>query len=535
MKVNIHTDTSVIQSKKQCEILLAGLHELRPDSVRFAIRPRRFLDTDGNVDKRFFNNIHSFIASLPSCTKPLAYVYGLSSNDMMTFFEGSDTFRARWSKLIQIVAEEFRGTIKDWEIWNEPNVSWSYLSRKSQDSLGHRPWTAKEFVDDILVPASTVLKSIDQSNQIIVGAIAEDGIRGHHNKQPSFSRQFPPTSQVLQAFLKTGEQDAFYIIPDFIKSLAPELAGKREYFDAIAQHPYPYFQGNSSTELFQNSVIKLQAMRKELNSAGLDDVPLTITETGARELDFFNRHEFLPNNQTDYLQSLLENLQSNSDFLNVNRLYWYQWSDRHRDMLMEKPFGIINVDRQPKPIYHDILFNNISEEKFRCVSISETSQREQLGRLLATFNPDRDRFSFFLPVSNGTIVTLGRNLSERLSLTPRNTTPLTRFELQILQAGEPDFLLALVDASEHDLAVIKINDQSLEVKSKTRTATEQLSQKAWGKMSLIFSDNSLQLSLGTKTFDALQLDCGGKPCRVELGNSNKRSSAKITKLQFSYD
>lgn len=162
-----------------------------------------------------------------------------------------ETARRHWRLFVREIASRYRGRIKWWEIWNEPN------------NVKFWRGSVKEYVEDILLPAWEELKEIDSENKIVGPSL--ETTRGSRIK-----------------------------VEDFFKHLKKELADKElsagEVFDLVSQNVYEDFPDEIIRQFEKGDfecfwifcIKKRKSLFRIYEEAGLGEKQVVITEFGWR-------------------------------------------------------------------------------------------------------------------------------------------------------------------------------------------------------------------------------------------------------------
>lgn len=138
------------------------------------------------------------------------------------WLEPGDTLE-QWRRYVRLVGERYRGRIRYWEVWNEPDFPLFYSG------------TTEQLVELTRIAAEE-LRAIDRNNVIIAPSFTEHGLRP------------------MKAFL---------------------AAGGGKHVDVIAWH-----QDNAAVP--ETDTVKIQAVRRVMQDRGVSHLPLWTTEGHAR-------------------------------------------------------------------------------------------------------------------------------------------------------------------------------------------------------------------------------------------------------------
>jgi hypothetical protein len=207
----------------------------------------------------------------------------------------------------QAVARYQHYGIRDWEIWNEPNISFRY----------HPAANPTQYVA-ILKASYRAIKSADPAAVVVTGGTA-----------PSAT-------------------DATNLMPtDFIKALY--AAGASGSFDAVAAHPYTY-PNSPADNLPLDAWGQLESMRRTMVANGDANKQIWITEFGAPT----NGPDQSGDHVTEIQQSqiLADALRIRRGYTWVGPFFWYEYQDDGTSTATSENFyGIVRSDGSHKPAY----------------------------------------------------------------------------------------------------------------------------------------------------------------------------------------
>jgi hypothetical protein len=245
--------------------------------------------------------------------------------------------------------------INDWEVWNEPNASDFYLSVQ-QEGIGHRPWTAKEFLYHAAIPGARTIRRLAPRAKICLSGVAEDGIVGHPEKKACLSNRLP-NRQPFASMRSDDPHGQFYFIPGFLLDLISELKAfwdatlGDKLFDAIAFHPYPYhgIYKTMDMDLVARSISLVDSFVAVASTLSPHDPEIWITEVGCRSLDVPARNLWNEDRQCEFA---LKFFGSQPVRASIARVYWYKAVDATWDLIQEKTFGLLDHYGNPKKAYY---------------------------------------------------------------------------------------------------------------------------------------------------------------------------------------
>jgi FkbM family methyltransferase len=295
--------------------------------------------------------ISTVLRSLPHGSRVLGVLTNPPRAVAEWYFDESATLPPLFDAFCAGCAERFP-SVESWEIWNEPNASDFYLS--SRDGDVHRPWSAGEFVEHVVLPGARAIRRVAPDKKICVGGVAENGIVGHTEKSPAISNRLPNTPR-FQSMRSKVAHGQLYFVPGFALPLLERLgtieASDPGLIDAVALHPYPYLgiHRDRSRDLVNESCTLTADFLAVKDRAGLADTETWITEVGCRSLDVANRNAWNEDHQAEYLRRIV-----GSDVTSrASRLYWYHLVDTDYDLRQEKSFGLLDHAGSPKKAYFE--------------------------------------------------------------------------------------------------------------------------------------------------------------------------------------
>ena len=207
--------------------------------------------------------------------------------------------------------------MRDWEIWNEPNISYRY--HPQTDPVGYVA---------LLKVSYTAIKQADPAATVIVGGTA-----------PSAS-------------------DASNLRPDdFIKAIYN--AGAKGYFDAIATHPYTY-PDVPGDNLPLGAWAQMQLIHQTMSANGDGNKKIWITEFGAPTNGPNKTGEYVSEAQQVHILS--EALRLYRSYEWSGPFFWYDYKDTGTSVgTSENFYGLVRFDNSHKPSY-DAWVNGITHK-----------------------------------------------------------------------------------------------------------------------------------------------------------------------------
>jgi hypothetical protein len=217
-----------------------------------------------------------------------------------------------WRRYVRKVGERYKGRIRHYEIWNEPNLS------------GHYTGSINKIVE-LACDAYEILKSID------------------------------PQIQVVSPAVSTGGKDHVQYLDRFLAS------GGKKCIDVVAYHFYVTRSGPEAM------VPIIRDVRKVMTKNDINEKPLWNTETGWR----FGNDNGAPDHEM--VRTYKKISSDDKDFMlkafvlskaeGVERFYWYSW---------DNPYGLGLVDpksgkpKQVVPQWRDAFDRLLGASQVRC-------------------------------------------------------------------------------------------------------------------------------------------------------------------------
>lgn len=204
----------------------------------------------------------------------------------------------------KLAAQRYKGKIRYWEVWNEPNVETHWAPEPNGKAYA-----------DLLVRTYTALKAVDADNFVITGG----------------------TSPTVDTDVK--------ISPDtFIRQVYASGAG--DHFDAIAMHPYstPKLLSEAGEEYSSNS--NISQVRAIMGENGQAAKRIWFTEFGAPTV---GGHEFGVNEQRQAL-ILLDGVNYMQGLPFAGPIFLFDYQDIDTDNpWVEMHYGLVRSDFTEKP------------------------------------------------------------------------------------------------------------------------------------------------------------------------------------------
>ncbi len=287
-------------------MLMARLEASGAESLRMPIRWRVVEPHRGAWD---YSRVDRAIAAVPASLEILATLMSVPewANDVNpdTCDGWFDAYPpkdlADWTAFVEKTVQRYKGRIRHWEIWNEPNGVDFY--RPLPDPQGYAA---------LLKTAYEAVKRADPDAVVALGGLQMNGIIPN------------PWSPV-----KT---------PDFLEDLY--RAGAGPYFDVCNIHPYVLpSEGPAHMMALIGDTLAL------MDRYGDARKPLWITEIGCG----LNAGT-TPEQQADLLRDSFRLTRAEP---RIQRVHWFLLRDMAQDLLgPEGSMGIVTRDFQEKPAYH---------------------------------------------------------------------------------------------------------------------------------------------------------------------------------------
>ncbi len=184
-----------------------------------------------------------------------------------------------WKIYVRALAERYKGKIKYWEIWNEPDLTLFYTG------------TPKKMVE-LVKEAYLILKEVDPENKII-----SPSVTGYVALLPW-----------LKSFLDQGGKD---------------------YIDIIGTHFYVWFK----TDTPEKVISTINTIREYANANGLNDIPIWNTECGIRKENVTD-----PELAIGYIArlSLVQ------WYYGIERFMIYSWDNNYQIRMVDKDYKVEN-------------------------------------------------------------------------------------------------------------------------------------------------------------------------------------------------
>lgn len=349
---------SLLQNRRQLSDYIHTLYEIGATTIRIPFYWRRLIeysDRTGQIEfkpnERMIDQYHQFVNHLPVGIRVLGCVVNGSPFVGARYCYDQSVLKDCYREYLRFLLRSFL-FIQDIELWNEPNASDFYFSIIEKDGT-HRPWHGEEFVRDVVLPGSALLRESAFRGHILGVTFAENGLVGHRLRKPAFANIL----KGLPAFESQAEENAqigsFYFKSNFAREVLAALVPNPDEpnslpFDVFGVHPYPYFQAGA-TEFWKHSVQLVNDFYGLLDSYGLGSFPVWATEVGVRSLDLHHSHYYDGDQQKAFIHLFAQGVQFGT---RLERIYWYKYNDQNWDLIQEKTFGIFDHYNNKKPAYY---------------------------------------------------------------------------------------------------------------------------------------------------------------------------------------
>lgn len=235
-----------------------------------------------------------------------------------THFSHPPTDPADFGAFMSQLSSRYKGRVAAYEIWNEENLNYEW---------GYRQPNPAEYVP-LLKVAYEAVKAVDPDALVLVGGLATTG----------------DGSETAMGDLK------------YLQGIYD--AGGRDYFDALASHPYAYGRSPDQDDPWGLSMSRVVAQHYVMQQNGDRDKPVWITEVGwvlhsSWDLGEHAKIAVTEEQQADYLARAYEKAQQEWPWVKAVYLFnldfsvapWYGAGEPMRW------YAVINPDHTPRPAY----------------------------------------------------------------------------------------------------------------------------------------------------------------------------------------
>lgn len=351
---------SLLQNRRLLLDYIHALYEIGADTIRIPFYWRRLIEYSDRIghpefrpNARLIDQYHQFVDQLPEGIRVLGCVVNGSPFVAARYCYDQTVLPDFYREYLQFLLRSFP-FIYDMELWNEPNASDFYFSIINKDGT-HRPWNGLEFVRDVVIPGSLLLRESGLRGQIVGATFAENGLIGHGQRKPAFANIL----KGIPAFQAYAEENSrigsFYFKANFARevlasfTIIPKRSEKLP-FDVFGLHPYPYFQARG-VEYWKHSVQLINDFYELLDTSELSSVPVWATEVGIRSLDLHNGYSYDADQQKSFIHLFAKWAQFGT---RLSRIYWYKYNDQNWDLIQEKTFGLFDHFNNKKPAFYSL-------------------------------------------------------------------------------------------------------------------------------------------------------------------------------------
>lgn len=240
---------------------------------------------DQDINRALDNNLD--VVLLPVATPTWALPLGVPSSQT-PFYPPREEYAPDFESFIYEAARRFRGRVRYWEFWNEPNGSGWHTDGGYNRADEYTPW---------LIRCHKTVRLGDPASKVAIGGLDDNAGGG-----------------------------------DYFVSLV-YLYGGRGYFDAVADHPYSQNQLEGW---------KLTSLRQLLDSYGDTGVDIWITEYGYAS--YGRDINLLAGYLTNYFDQLTSDLQSTVKIGTWHTAADFPWED--------VGFGLMDRYLNPRATYN---------------------------------------------------------------------------------------------------------------------------------------------------------------------------------------
>ena len=216
---------------------------------------------------------------------------------------------ADWQTFVKRAASEFKGSIKHWGMWNEPNLQHFFIG------------SIQQYTDLILKPGSVAAKGADPSCQVV----APDIICTNEGKWWEW----------IKEVVKRAGKDSFDVFSCHIY----KNEGAKQVIDMLEKGEWwaPFF-----VRWFVPSAKSIRQVMKECK---IDNKPLWLTEVGWYTAD--GDEPVSEDTQAKYYTQLCADVLERSDWL--KKVFFYELKDDPNPTI--EKWGVLKANNQAKPAY----------------------------------------------------------------------------------------------------------------------------------------------------------------------------------------
>ncbi len=281
--INVHLWNNTVLAK----VKEANIGWIRIDVSWADIESRRGHYNFGNVDRVVHYAINNGLKILAILGDTPSWANGGKSKN----FPPLKT--KYWTNFISVTTKRYKGKIKYWSIWNEPNVD---------DFFKGSPRT---YVNDILIPAVNTIKAIDSNSKIVA---------------PDITYLTSPGSR----------WDTY---------LTPVLNMGKKYIDIISMHIYDSKGAQAIMDKIEKGDVVYDSVMHILNITGCGGKDFWLTETG------WPTTNITEDQQAEHYLNILKKVLNSSS---VDKIFFYEI----KDIEDVSYYGILKSNNTPKKAYY---------------------------------------------------------------------------------------------------------------------------------------------------------------------------------------
>ncbi len=262
-----------------------------------------------------------------------------------------------WTNFVSVTVQRYKGKIKYWSIWNEPNVD---------DFFKGSPQT---YTNDILIPASNTIKSIDPNSKIVA---------------PDVTYLTSPDNR-WDTYIK------------------PILNKGKNYIDIVSMHIYDSKGAQAIMDKIEKGDVVYDSIMHILNITGCGGKDFWLTETGWSTASISEDQQ-----AENYLNILKKVLNSSS----VDKIFFYEI----KDIENVSYYGILRSNNTPKKAYYT--YKNFIANESDYIGDGNNDDNNEKKKICA--------YGYTLPFDKDTI-RKGRFLRDRFYVMDNNAKDNIKF------------------------------------------------------------------------------------------------------------
>jgi len=232
---------------------------------------------------------------------------------------------ADWQNFVRSVVQKYKGRIRHWGMWNEPNLQHFFTGSK------------EDYVHGILIPGARTAKQENPDCMILGPELA------HDHKKPKLNNYFKPEQSTWAVWLKYvlenagGEIDILtHHIYGWKHWLLGFKLGEKDMWERAFAELDPRFSGRAAS--------RCTPLKTILNDCDFSDKEVWITEVGRKRRKKESKETWLARQAESYEEFLT--LWDQCDWLK-NTFFYDMIDDPDNDMY----FGILEDDLTPRPAF----------------------------------------------------------------------------------------------------------------------------------------------------------------------------------------